>query len=225
MHLTLREKYWLLNGLRVVEVICMFLGGVLAVTDHLLYFLLVFAAILFYRHHTRLAKIYRAGLYGEKRAGKLLKSLPRTYHKRHGVHVVWNGYESELDYLVVGPTGVFVIEVKNMSGVIRGSEDEQNWTQNKTLKSGKPFVHEFYNPTKQVGTHAKRLGKFLNHELQYKEKILVQPMVLFVHDNVQLELHDIRTPVFTEIEPLVHFILNREVKLKKSQIREILSEI
>lgn len=223
--LTLREKYWVLNGFRLIEIICMFSGGFLGITNHMLYFMLSVVAILFYRQHSRMVQIYKAGLVGEKKAGRLLKGLPKAYIKKHNVRISLDGHQSELDYVVIGPTGVYVIEVKNMSGSIRGFGDSQQWVQNKVLKNGKPFVYEFYSPVKQVQTHAKRLGKLLNYGLECEEKIWVQPLVLFVHDEVRLELHDMNTPVFTEIEALIHFILNRKVKYSKKQIRDILSEI
>lgn len=224
-NLTLLEKIWMLNVFRLIELLCIFGGAMLSITQNIWYIMLSVIGLLFFRQHSRIIRIYQAGYAGEKKAGKLLRGLPKGYEKKHNVHVVWDGYKSELDYLVVGPTGVFVIEVKNMSGRIRGAEDDQNWTQNKTLKSGKPFQYEFYNPVKQVQTHAKRLSKRLNHGLEYDKKIWVQGMVLFVHDDVRTELHNIKTPVFTEIDPLLHYILNREVKYNRKQVREILSEV
>ena len=224
-NLTLLEKIIVLNVFRLIELVFIFFGALLSVTQNIWFVLLTVIGILFFRQHTRMIKKYQAGRAGEKQAGKLLKGLPKGYEKRHHVYVVWNGQKSELDYLVVGPTGVFVIEVKNMSGVIRGTEEDAKWTQNKVLKNGKPFSHAFYSPVKQVRTHAVRLSKKLNHVLEYDQKIWVHGLVLFVHPESKMELEHVQTPVFTEIHPLIHYILNREKKYNRKQAREILSVI
>lgn len=224
-HLTLRKKIWILNILRLIELVCICIGGTLSITQNIWYIMLSMISFLFFLQHSHIIRIYRAGYVGEKKAGKLLSGLPRGYVKKHNIHITWNNHKSEIDYLIVGPTGVFIIEVKNMRGMIRGSEDGQNWTQNKMGKNGKMFQHAFYNPIKQVQTHAKRLAKKLNQALKYDQKIWVQGMVLFVHNDVKIELHNIRTPVFTEINPLIHYILNREIKYTQKQVKEILSNL
>ena len=40
-----------------------------------------------------------------------------------------NGSTSQIDHVVINPRGVFVIETKNYSGEIYGSENQREWTQ------------------------------------------------------------------------------------------------
>ena len=61
--------------------------------------------------------------------------------------------------------------------------------------------------------------------LEYDQKIWVHGLVLFVHPESKMELEHVQTPVFTEIHPLIHYILNREKKYNRKQVREILSVI
>lgn len=81
-----------------------------------------------------------------------------------------NGETSEIDLLFITKKGIFVIESKNYSGYIFGSEQNQNWTV--TLYAGKGFFginkvekHQFYNPIKQNKTHIKNLKEFIGKDV------------------------------------------------------------
>ena len=67
------------------------------------------------------------GAAGEERVGHVLARLPGAYHVFHSVAVgggvaMWRG--GDLDHVVVGPGGLFVIETKNWQGqvTLRGGE-------------------------------------------------------------------------------------------------------
>lgn len=64
---------------------------------------------------------------------------------------------SEIDVLFVTRKGVFVIESKNYSGWIFGSEGQRYWTA--VQKDGRK--DRFYNPVMQNASHVKRLREFL----------------------------------------------------------------
>ena len=55
---------------------------------------------------------YRKGLTGERQVGGLLAGLGADYHV---VHDLDTGH-GNIDHVVVGPTGVFAIETKNLAG-------------------------------------------------------------------------------------------------------------
>lgn len=83
-----------------------------------------------------------------------------------------NGETSEIDVLYITKKGIFVIESKNYSGYIFGSEQNQKWTV--TLYAGKGFLgrnkvekHQFYNPIKQNKTHIKYLDEYLGNRYPY----------------------------------------------------------
>ncbi len=59
-----------------------------------------------------IAKKYRAGLKGESWAYHVLKTLPDTYTVIQDVKIP--EMLSNIDYVVIGPTGIFSIEVKNV---------------------------------------------------------------------------------------------------------------
>ena len=82
----------------------------------------------------------------------------------------------QIDHILVNPNGVFVIETKNYSGDIYGSDEQREWTR--VLAYGK-VKNKIYNPVKQNNTHLYRLRKILP-----KDFPLVS-VVVFVQNNTQ----------------------------------------
>ncbi|MAD73647.1 MAG: hypothetical protein CML20_02385 [Rheinheimera sp.] len=59
----------------------------------------------------------------------LVRDLPAVYkHYRNLILETAQGDLTEVDYLVLSPVGIFVIEVKNYQGGIVGSEHQPQWT-------------------------------------------------------------------------------------------------
>jgi len=72
-----------------------------------------------------------------------------------------NGETTELDVVLLHESGIYVLESKNYSGWIFGTETQQYWTQ--TLPAGKKRSrkNQFYNPIMQNKTHIKWFQTFL----------------------------------------------------------------
>lgn len=68
-----------------------------------------------------------------------------------------DGSTTEIDVMMVDPTGIYVFESKNFSGWIFGDEKGKNWTQ--SLKGGKKI--KFYNPIWQNNGHINGLRRNL----------------------------------------------------------------
>ena len=102
------------------------------------------------------------GWNGERLTAKVLKKLDR---KGYPGIVLRNAYvpmenpeeRTEIDVLYITRKGVFVIESKNYSGWIFGSEVDRHWTQ--TLPGGKR--QRFYNPIMQNATHVRKLWSYM----------------------------------------------------------------
>ncbi|MBE6720507.1 MAG: NERD domain-containing protein [Ruminococcaceae bacterium] len=104
----------------------------------------------------------RYGIIGERQAGVILqKYLPEEYTVIQNAVITYGGRTSEIDNIVVGRTGVFVIEVKYVKGSITGNYEWKNWRQHKVDQYGIAHSKEFYSPVKQVGTHVFRLANYL----------------------------------------------------------------
>ena len=63
---------------------------------------------------------------------------------------------TQLDHVLVVPQGIFVIETKNMRGLISGSRQEKNWTQEIGGQT-----RSFQNPLHQNYKHTKTLHELL----------------------------------------------------------------
>lgn len=85
------------------------------------------------------------------------------------------GYTSQIDHIVINPRGIFVIETKNYSGRIYGTEDQQNWTQ--VLAYGEE-KHKIYNPLKQNATHIYNVKRIVGN-------LPIHSLVVFVQGNIE----------------------------------------
>ena len=57
-----------------------------------------------------------SGYFGERMVAALLDMLPESFHTLHDITVASHGKKSNIDHIVVGPTGIWVIETKNWRG-------------------------------------------------------------------------------------------------------------
>ena len=87
--------------------------------------------------------------------GKVLRNVYIPFSEKSG---------TEIDCVYITDRGIFVIESKNYTGVIKGEADERYWTST-VLKSGilASETHSFYNPIKQNQTHILALKKQLHY--------------------------------------------------------------
>ncbi len=121
------------------------------------------------------------GWIGEVVVGLSMRlSLDRkVYRPFHNIIVPSKRGTAQIDHLLVSPFGIFVVETKNFSGHIFGSEHSQRWTQ---CFGRNKFT--FQNPLRQNFGHIKALSSYLGLKNQYFHSV-----ILFVGDC------SIRTPV------------------------------
>lgn len=100
----------------------------------------------------------RKGARGERAVhGLLRQSLhPSEYAILRDVTLPYEGGTTQIDHVVVSRFGIFVIETKNLSGWIYGSEWHSHWTQ-----SFGHFRVEFQNPLRQNQRHLRALQGLL----------------------------------------------------------------
>ncbi|MCI8554779.1 MAG: NERD domain-containing protein [Clostridiales bacterium] len=72
------------------------------------------------------------------------------------------GQTTEVDILLIGPKGLFVLESKNYSGWIFGEEKQKYWRQIFPRGKGRSHTEYFYNPMRQNQTHIKSLKALLD---------------------------------------------------------------
>lgn len=114
------------------------------------------------------------GKRGENKVGRVIgETVENEQYVINDLILEDDGKSSQIDHIVINPRGIFVIETKNYSGEIYGSESQREWTQ--VLQYGK-VKNKFYNPVKQNATHVYHVKKIVG-------KLPIHSLVVFVQNN------------------------------------------
>lgn len=121
-----------------------------------------------------------AGIRGEVKASLILLNHKSINHLCGEIFENYRFGEgvktSEIDIVYINKKGIFVIEVKNWKGDIRGSLDSEKWTT--TYFKGKEMVKNApLNPVKQNAGHVRALSRLFNKEYP------IYPLVVFTRGN------------------------------------------
>lgn len=110
------------------------------------------------------------GWFGEKKVSSRLRTLPNDYILFDDVYINVEGRSVQIDHVVVSVYGIFVIETKNYTGWIYGSDNSEYWTKN--IFGNK---YQFRNPIKQNYSHVLALKSLLEISI---DKFI--PIVVFL---------------------------------------------
>lgn len=91
----------------------------------------------------------------------------KTYKRFHNLIIKTDNGTTEIDTVILSKFGIFVIEIKDYSGWIFGSEEQPYWTQ--TFRKSK---QKFQNPLRQNYRHTKALSSSLGIEQRYFHSIV-----------------------------------------------------
>jgi len=168
-------------------------------------------------------RIYKSGYEGETKVKKILEKLPDDYTVLTDTTIRLGNQKSQIDNIIIGPNGIFVLEVKNLQGFIKVLEGKM-WKQAKKL--GLIYKREFYSPVKQVKTHSYRLSQFLK-SMGYN--IWVNGAVLFSHPDAKVNKEEWENiPIFSGKnghKKLFEFIDNQQRKISPEDCQRITSYI
>lgn len=114
-------------------------------------------------------RINKIGAEGEKSVSLVLNQLPSEYVTFNDVLLKTRKGTSQIDHVVVSPYGIFVIETKNYSGAIRGTDSMKYWERH---YPNKPMQY-FYSPVFQNSGHIKALSMALGISPEYMQGIVV----------------------------------------------------
>ena len=90
---------------------------------------------------------------GEQEVNKILSKI-KGYKLLSDIMIKNEKGTSQIDHILIGKKGIFVIETKDYSGLIYGEEYSKYWTQVINRTSNK-----FYNPIRQNYGHVKSLER------------------------------------------------------------------
>ena len=103
-----------------------------------------------------------AGKLGEQVATGAIRSVLSEQDRLFtNVTVRYRGEKAELDNVIVNHNGVFIVEVKNYSGRLRGAEQDYSWWKYHVSAGGRTYVKEVKNPIRQVRRQTYLLAHFL----------------------------------------------------------------
>ncbi|MDO4764985.1 MAG: nuclease-related domain-containing protein [Eubacteriales bacterium] len=106
-------------------------------------------------------RILKVGLGGEEKVFELINRLPQGYKILTDVKIIRGNKSSQIDFVIIGRNGIFIMEAKNMRGIIRGKETDKSLQKIKLGKSGDKYISEIYNPILQILGHKKGIDAFL----------------------------------------------------------------
>lgn len=150
-----------------------------------------------------------SGAEGEARVLKALHALPDEYVVFNQLMIpdpsLANG-RRELDFVVVAPASVFIVEVKNTRGLIYVRPDERQWPlAHKAGCGGRPGWNAIDNPLGQLRGQIDALNRWL---LQHGQVRPIQPVLCFPRPDVALNDRDLANmPILTAAE-LVPYLLD-----------------
>ena len=105
----------------------------------------------------------KRGREGEIRnSDRLERGLDDDYFIINDVDLAFGKKKSQIDHVVVGPNGVFVIETKNWHGELIGNENDPTWTQIKEDKNGNIIKIKLGNPIVQNLRHVQTTKSILD---------------------------------------------------------------
>lgn len=146
---------------------------------------------------------------GEEEVKKVLSKIS-GYKLLNDIMIRKENGTSQIDHILVGKKGVFVIETKDYSGTIRGEEYSKYWTQSINKRK-----NHFYNPIRQNYGHVKSVEKLI------KEKDIYISLIVFTNKS-KLKGLKTETPVI-QVKKLKKFIrkYKSNIKLSNNQIEDI----
>lgn len=149
---------------------------------------------------------YSGGSEAEKLVSLRLQELDNRYYLLNDVKLP--NIHGNIDHIVLGPNGIFVIETKNLEGEIRCDGD--SWYQYKP-EWKKAEEYEIRSPSKQVKGNALKLKQFIDSKKIFntKRRLWIEGIVVFTNKNTKLSLNAPTVPVL-KIEELCSWIKHKQ---------------
>ena len=187
--------------------------------------LLVISLTLFFAFfiYQRKFEILKAGVRGENSTLDILKKLPREYTIISNPVILNRGVSLELDFVVIGKNGVFIVESKNHRGIISGKTSKSIWKQVKHGKNDRVYEKEINNPVKQSFRQGRKMLELFK---DFDITADIYPILFFADSRAELRITDdanIDVSIFKDETELLEFI--QTTKGRKTVSKEELVKI
>ncbi len=176
-----------------------------------LIFLLV-PLIAFY-FYLRKYRIFSGGLVGEREVAALLdKTLSDDYFVINDLYLRGGG--GDIDHIILGPNGIFVLETKNWSGVISCSGDVWQRLGKRNFSS---------SPSRQIKRNAAKINQIIDKAPNLRSSgIWVEGIVVFTNKHASLRISNPTVQIF-KLPQLPNFILTN--RSSQTYSRELLEAV
>jgi hypothetical protein len=173
----------------------------------------LFVPLVAFYFYLRKYRIYSGGWEGEKQVAKLLNNnLNDDYYLLNDLYLRDGG--GDIDHIVLGPNGVFVLETKNWSGNIFCNGD--NWQ-----RAGKRNFSG--SPSRQIKRNAAKIKQIIENSPNLRPLgIRVEGIVVLTNNRTHLQLSSPTVPVL-KLPQLPHYIAS--YRSSRSYSREQLEEV
>jgi hypothetical protein len=167
-------------------------------------------------------KIWRSGLTGQHRVEVALANLDDRYTLVNNMSLPFK--KCDMDHILVGPNGIFLIETKNYKGEITCVGDR--WEYQKVGRNGGLYRGHINNPSKQLKRNIWELKSYLDKK---SKKILqqsafpywIQGVLVFTNEEAVVRTRD-ETVVVVTLDQLPGFIRSyRNEVLHSKDIEQI----
>jgi Nuclease-related domain len=177
---------------------------------------LIVPLVTFY-YYLRKYHIYNGGWQGEKQVAQILnRTLSDDYFLLNDLYLREGG--GDIDHIVLGPNGIFVLETKNWSGSISCNGDEWH----------RPGIRNFSsNPSRQVKRNAEKIQQILNNSSNLRGlSVGVEGIVVFTNKHASLHVNN-PTATVLRLHQLPNHIISKShfSYLSPKQLESIGGEI
>lgn len=150
-----------------------------------------------------------SGAEGEAKVLRALTNLPDEFTIFNQLQIpdvtLPNG-RRELDFVVLGPGGLHLIEVKNSGGLIYIRPDDAHWPLAHKAGCGeRPGWNAIANPLKQVNAQVAALDRWL---LSNGQTAAIHPLVCFARSDVALQDRDASPIPIVTVPEVLEFLTN-----------------
>ena len=173
------------NSYRNKSILFFLLGIILIFSGIAIHFFLIVLSVISFAIASYLWErqtTWGIGAEGEESVIRVLQNLDSSFKVVNDV--VLPGDSQNIDHIVVGSVGTFVIETKNHNGIIKCNNDD--WSRKKVGRRGTVYASGIGNPSKQAKRNAVMLRKWF--ESENIDVGYIVAVVVFTNENVELDL-------------------------------------
>jgi hypothetical protein len=159
---------------------------------------------------------YRCGIRGEQvlRLHLLSSELCDEYTAYYNVPLNGNGRASDIDCVLVGPSGLFVFEAKHHNGLILYRNGV--WARIKAGRRGTLYSGRLGNPSGQLCRNIRKLRELLRHT----DGLWLHGAVVFTNPQAVLDIEGLRWVRAIAVQDLEQ-VLSRRTVLSAEQIDRV----